>query len=120
MRLCRRKNGARRWASPSSRRATIPAHGSLAGGRGSAGLSRALLAVDPEVWWRAGGKPMLIIQPLQDPMSPRQSGIDAAEALGARYVEVPRCGHAILPEQPEAIADAVIAFLREQEALAPA
>lgn len=87
---------------------------------GSAGLSRALLAVDPEVWWRAGGKPMLIVQPLQDPMSPRQSGIDAAEALGARYVEVPRCGHAILPEQPEAIADAVIAFLREQEALAPA
>ena len=38
--------------------------------------------------------------------------------LGARgrYVEVPQCGHAILPEQPEAIARAVIAFLDDHAA----
>lgn len=83
---------------------------------GSIGISQAALAVDPEEWWRGGDGPILIVQPLEDPMSPRQSGVDAAAALGERatYVEIPHCGHAILPEQPELVAEAVIGFLRRQ------
>jgi pimeloyl-ACP methyl ester carboxylesterase len=85
-------------------------------------VSQAALRNDPEQWWRAGGKPIMIMQPLEDAMSPRQSGLDSVGLLGeqASYVEIPHCGHAILPEQPELIARTVIAFLREQEANAPA
>jgi pimeloyl-ACP methyl ester carboxylesterase len=81
-------------------------------------VSTAALKTDPEKWWRGGDGPILILQPLEDAMSPRQSGLNSVEALGERasYVEIPRCGHAILPEQPELVARAVIAFLREQEA----
>jgi pimeloyl-ACP methyl ester carboxylesterase len=44
------------------------------------------------------------------------AGRATAAALGERasYVEVDNCGHAILPEQPEAIARHVIAFLNRQ------
>jgi len=83
-------------------------------------VSTAALSTDPEQWWRAGEKPILILQPLEDAMSPRESGLASAEALGERanYVEIPHCGHAILPEQPELVARAVTAFLHEQEAMA--
>jgi pimeloyl-ACP methyl ester carboxylesterase len=74
----------------------------------------AVTQTDSEEWWRAGNAPMLIIQPLDDAMAPTAVGRDAAAALGDRatYVEVSSCGHAILPEQPEAIAEHVTAFLR--------
>ena len=54
----------------------------------------------------AGEADVLIVQPLQDRLCPIKIGRDLALRLGARarYVEVPHCGHAILPEQPEAIA----------------
>ena len=81
-------------------------------------VSTAALKNDPEEWWRAGGKPMLILQPLQDAMSPRESGLDSVRVLGsqASYAEIPNCGHAILPEQPGLVARSVIAFLQEQDA----
>ncbi len=81
-------------------------------------VSTAALSNNPDEWWQAGGKPMLILQPLEDAMSPRESGLASVKALGtqASYAEIPHCGHAILPEQPELIARSVIAFLNEQEA----
>lgn len=81
-------------------------------------VSTAALKNDAEEWWRAGGKPMLILQPLEDAMSPRESGLNSVKALGqqASYAEIPHCGHAILPEQPELVARSVIAFLNEREA----
>jgi len=83
-------------------------------------VSTAALGTEPEKWWRGGDGPILVLQPLEDAMSPRQSGLNSVEALGERasYVEIPHCGHAILPEQPELVAKAVTAFLREQEAAA--
>lgn len=79
-------------------------------------LSAATLKADPEEWWRAGGKPILILHPLQDAMAPPEQGLAAKAAFGAqaRYVEIPRCGHAILPEQPDFVADAIVDFLRTQ------
>jgi pimeloyl-ACP methyl ester carboxylesterase len=67
----------------------------------------------PAEWATAGEADVLIVQPLQDRLCPVDIGRDLALRLGARArcVEVPHCGHAILPEQPEAIARAVIEFL---------
>jgi pimeloyl-ACP methyl ester carboxylesterase len=81
----------------------------------------ALAGTDPEEWWRGGDVPMLIVQPLEDPMAPPGVGRDAAAAIGDRatYVEVPRCGHAILPEQPELIAAHIKGFLRAHPHMRP-
>jgi pimeloyl-ACP methyl ester carboxylesterase len=80
----------------------------------SGGNSMALLGSDPEEWWRAGTVPLLILHPLDDAMIGPETGREAAAALGERatYVELARCGHAILPEQPDAVAEHLIRFLR--------
>lgn len=79
----------------------------------SQGIAGAIGRTDPELWWRAGTAPLLIIQPMNDAMAAPELGRMAAAAIGdrARYVEVDSCGHAMLPEQPEAIARHIIAFL---------
>lgn len=64
-------------------------------------------------WHCAGGVPMLIVQPMQDRIAP----IENAYALRDKcpqeveIVEIENAGHALLPEQPEAVAEAVLAFL---------
>ncbi len=77
-------------------------------------FAAAVMDADPEGWWRAGTAPILIIQPTEDAMAPTEAGREAAAAFGVRatYVEVEHCGHAILPEQPDAIASHVVDFLR--------
>lgn len=79
----------------------------------TAALRSSSLFGDPEHWWRAGTAPVLIMQPMEDAMAPISVGMDAAEALGdrAEYVEIPRCGHAILPEQPQFVAQHLVRFL---------
>jgi pimeloyl-ACP methyl ester carboxylesterase len=79
----------------------------------SSTLGGATMFSDSEEWWRAGSVPILIMQPREDAMAPTIAGREVAAALGERatYVEVPRCGHAILPEQPEVVAANLIAFL---------
>ena len=70
-------------------------------------------SADDDSWHCAGGVPMLIIQPMQDRIAP----IENAYALRDKcpqeveIVEVENAGHAFLPEQPEAVAEAVLAFL---------
>ena len=80
----------------------------------SQGLSGALQRGDWQEWWLGGSAPMLILQPMDDVMAPPSTGRRVAGAAGARarYVELADCGHAILPEQPEAVAVAVVDFLR--------
>lgn len=82
----------------------------------AAGVSAAALQTDSAQWWHAGNKPMLILHPLQDAMAPPAQGLAARDAFGdrARYIEIPNCGHAILPEQPAFVAQAIIDFLRAQ------
>jgi pimeloyl-ACP methyl ester carboxylesterase len=71
---------------------------------------------DPAEWATAGRSDVLILQPLQDRLCPPEIGRDLARRLGprGRYVEVPDCGHAILPEQPELVARQLLAFLSGQ------
>jgi pimeloyl-ACP methyl ester carboxylesterase len=80
------------------------------------GISAAAMKADPEEWWRAGDKPVLILHPLEDAMASPDQGLAAKAAFGscAQYVEIPNCGHAILPEQPTIVAQAIADFVRTQ------
>jgi pimeloyl-ACP methyl ester carboxylesterase len=69
-----------------------------------------------EEWWAAAPDRVLVVQGLQDvcavPENGRRYVADLTEAgTDARLVEVEPAGHALLPEQPEAIAAAVLDFL---------
>ena len=74
----------------------------------------AVHASPQEEWWAAGTAPLLVIQGLEDGLAPPANGRALQEAFGDRVqlVELANAGHALLPEQPEAIAKAVVAFLR--------
>jgi pimeloyl-ACP methyl ester carboxylesterase len=71
---------------------------------------------DPAEWWTAGNAGVLIVQPLADPLCPRRTGQLLQEAMGRRahIVELTQCSHAILPEQPQAVASALVSFLQDQ------
>ena len=70
-------------------------------------------ATPRQAWWGAGDVPLLDVQAEHDPFAPRSGADDLGNELGAR-VQVARiadAGHALLPEQPAAVADALIRFL---------
>ena len=71
-------------------------------------------ATDAKTFRAAGGVvPMLIIQGLQDRIAPPANGHVLEEELGDRVtlVDLDGAGHALLPEQPDAIAEHLVAFL---------
>jgi pimeloyl-ACP methyl ester carboxylesterase len=71
-------------------------------------------ATPVEEWWLGGGQQVLILQPACDAIAPPENARRLALPLGerARVVEIANAGHAALPEQPGAIARAVITYLR--------
>ncbi|MBV8690066.1 MAG: alpha/beta hydrolase [Actinobacteria bacterium] len=74
----------------------------------------AVRATSVDDWWTAGGTaPVLVIQGLDDRVAPPGNGRDLVEQIGerARLVELADAGHALLPEQPAAIAAALLEFL---------
>ena len=67
-----------------------------------------------DAWFATGKAPILDLQAEYDAVAPRKfSGVLKA-ALGDRVtvVVIPRAGHALAPEQPEAMAEAIAAFAR--------
>lgn len=63
-------------------------------------------------WWDGGTAPMLVVQGLDDRVAPPENGRAlASERPNVTLVEVAGAGHALLPEQPDAVAAAVIEFL---------
>jgi len=78
----------------------------------------ALRATGTETWVGAGQADILVVQAEDDLVAPPAN----AEALAKAYpdrvkvVLLPHAGHAMLPEQPKAIADIVIGFLSHREA----
>jgi pimeloyl-ACP methyl ester carboxylesterase len=74
---------------------------------------QAVRATDPADWWDAGSAPVLVVQGLDDRIAPPANGRELAIAHPERVtlVEIERAGHALLPEQPAAVAAAVIGFL---------
>ncbi|HEV7263530.1 MAG TPA: alpha/beta hydrolase [Falsiroseomonas sp.] len=72
-------------------------------------------ATTDAAWLRAAeAKPVLYLAAAEDAIAPPPSEAELQAALGplARRVVVPRAGHALLPEQPAAVAEALIAFAR--------
>jgi pimeloyl-ACP methyl ester carboxylesterase len=70
-------------------------------------------------WWNAGSStPLLVIQGLQDTVAPPENGRMMKAELGDRVelIDIDGAGHALLPEQPEKIAQAIIAFARKHQA----
>ena len=70
-------------------------------------------SADDDSWHCAGGVPMLIVQPMQDRIAPPANAYALRDKCPqeVEIVEVQNAGHALLPEQPEAVAEAVLAFL---------
>ncbi len=69
-------------------------------------------------WWNAGTAPVLDMQSECDPLSPPDSRNCYVEQFGAHRVTVtliPRAAHALLPEQPAAVAKAMLDYLKKIE-----
>jgi pimeloyl-ACP methyl ester carboxylesterase len=66
-------------------------------------------------WWQAGTAPILDVQPEEDVMIPPESRSRYRDDLGERVsiVRIAGAGHALLPEQPAAVAQALLAFVRQ-------
>jgi pimeloyl-ACP methyl ester carboxylesterase len=75
--------------------------------------SRAMLPTD--LRWDTSRAPILVVQGLADPISPPRLGHALREQLGerVRVADIPDAGHMIFLEQPDAVAEAMISFLRE-------
>jgi len=64
-------------------------------------------------WWAGGTAPMLAVQPADDQLAVPANADALVEAVGDRVevVVIPNAGHALLPEQPETVANVVIGWL---------
>ena len=73
----------------------------------------ATVAQPVEYWWGAGGKEIFVIQPEDDVMAVPENAVRLCAELGnqASIVTIANAGHALLPEQPAAVADAVLSWL---------
>jgi pimeloyl-ACP methyl ester carboxylesterase len=67
-----------------------------------------------EIDYAAGLAPVLYIQPSHDPLARVDEAEEYKHALGDRVtvVVVPNSAHAVVIEQPQAVADALIAYAR--------
>jgi len=65
-------------------------------------------------WWAGGSVPMLVLQGTEDVIAVPENANRLATEFPDRVtlVAIPRAGHALLPEQPEQIEKAILAYLR--------
>ena len=65
-------------------------------------------------WWAGGSASILVLQGTEDVAAVPENAKKLAAEFPDRVtvVEIPRAGHAMLPEQPEGIAAAILAYLR--------
>lgn len=75
--------------------------------------AKAVRASSDADWSAAGKAPLLIIQPMHDPVAPLANAQSLVGSLGKRVtlVTLDHASHAILPEQPTAIAAVLRAWL---------
>jgi S-formylglutathione hydrolase len=71
-------------------------------------------ATPVDAWWTAGTAPVLIVQPEHDRIAPAGNADALVAELGPRseLVLVPHAGHALLPEQPDAVVTVLLRWLR--------
>ncbi len=73
-------------------------------------------ATPRQEWWLAGRAPVLDVQPEHDVMTPPESRTRYRDEFGAGRVTmtlIPNAGHALLPEQPAAVAQVILAYLKQ-------
>ena len=65
-------------------------------------------------WWHAGSAPMLELIPALDPFKPRETWGELRAEFGDRVqaMVIDNASHALFPEVPRAVADAVLAWVR--------
>jgi pimeloyl-ACP methyl ester carboxylesterase len=73
-----------------------------------------LRATPVDDWFACGTARILDLQAENDAVAPRKFAGVLKAALGDRVtvVVIPNAGHALVPEQPEAMANAIAAFAR--------
>lgn len=67
-------------------------------------------------WWHAGGVvPILDVQAADDAIAPASQAMELRDELGDRVsvVIIDNAGHALLPEQPAQVTEAIDAFVRQ-------
>src|SRR5450432_525078 len=64
-------------------------------------------------WWGGGTAPLLDLQGELDPFKPRAMANEIREEFGERatVVVIPNASHALIPEQPAAVVDAIVAWI---------
>jgi S-formylglutathione hydrolase len=80
------------------------------------GQMRAVQATGVDEWWPAGGKPMLVVQGMQDVTALPANAELLREQFPDRVsiYELEGAGHAMLPERPAEIATAVLGWLKRR------
>jgi pimeloyl-ACP methyl ester carboxylesterase len=70
--------------------------------------------VPQAVWWAAGNAPLLELIPEEDPFKPRDRWDELKKAFGARVTvaTIPKSSHALFPEQPVAVAQAIAIWVK--------
>ena len=70
-------------------------------------------AVKQSEWWSGGNVPLLDLQGAADPFKPRAMTNEMRDEFGERasVVVIPHASHALIPEQPAAVADAILAWI---------
>src|SRR5262245_23318356 len=74
----------------------------------------AAAAVKQSDWWSGGTAPLLDLQAAQDPFKPPDKRNEMKEEFGARVTiaVIPNASHALMPEQPQAVVDALVAWVK--------
>ncbi len=72
-------------------------------------------ATKQDEWWGSGTAPLLDLQAALDPFKPRETANELKDELGERVsiVVIPNASHALIPEQPAAVVEAIVAWMRE-------
>lgn len=67
-------------------------------------------------WWAGGSTPMLVVQGTDDVVAVPENARSLVAEFPDRVtvVEIPHAGHALLPEQPEQVEKAILAFLHSR------
>lgn len=81
-----------------------------------AAAAQAAASAEPPLkeWWGGGSAPILVLQATEDVIAVPENSkrLQAEYPARVTLVEIPDSGHAMLPEQPEKIATAILTYLR--------